>query len=533
MDYHNMLRTVSLYTVLLLAVCTTAQALDFHFDDVTNTQTRTIDYWEMKLGRDLLYGPYRETKFTFAHKIDVATRTEQMQARILETLPGATSGFGRQGELVFSTDDGDYVLKLHPYAKTATLEVLRKATYTPFIRLNATSWPLNTKLAKKGTDAPLPSFLPLVDEAAIRRLEYIKYDEQVFQVGKQKLSATGRFWTIEYALDSFTRTNSLRYRTAHNLRDLLLDRGAVLYPADSERYAFELNQYGHHLVGLVECYDQSFKLKLIESEDFTQQLALTPDKLKAELDDTGKVILQGIYFDTDKATLKPESNRAITAAATLLRHYDDLELEIQGHTDSQGDDTHNMDLSTRRARAVVDALVGAGIARERLQSRGFGESTPVADNDTDEGRALNRRVEMHRLRGGDSVRVIDIDFIKPLPNAELVAHRQYEKVDFIQRHTLPYAQKADTESFTGFHEDAREYRIIRDGRQDSSFGRVEIIRNYENILPMLGASLNGRTRNELYFTFPDRGDGTPLYGSVFAYEGSYVVRLYIQARTKD
>jgi OOP family OmpA-OmpF porin len=67
---------------------------------------------------------------------------------------------------------------------------------------------------------------------------------------------------------------------------------------------------------------------------------------------------------------------------------------VDGHTDSEGEDAYNLDLSTRRGRAVVAWLVGKGIAEHRLEARGFGEAEPVADNATEEGRAWNRRVEL-------------------------------------------------------------------------------------------------------------------------------------------
>jgi OOP family OmpA-OmpF porin len=73
-------------------------------------------------------------------------------------------------------------------------------------------------------------------------------------------------------------------------------------------------------------------------------------------------------------------------------------VEVDGHTDSRGSDAHNLDLSQRRAAAVRQYLVGHGIAPERLEAQGFGESKPVADNDTAHGMALNRRVELNVLK---------------------------------------------------------------------------------------------------------------------------------------
>ena len=115
-----------------------------------------------------------------------------------------------------------------------------------------------------------------------------------------------------------------------------------------------------------------------------------------QLDRIGKIDLYGVYFDTDKDSLKPESDAVLNQVLGLLKQYPQLRLVIAGHTDAQGSDVHNLDLSNRRAQSVVAWLVGRGIAADRLQAEGHGESQPVASNDTAEGRALNRRVELRK-----------------------------------------------------------------------------------------------------------------------------------------
>lgn len=106
------------------------------------------------------------------------------------------------------------------------------------------------------------------------------------------------------------------------------------------------------------------------------------------------ITLRGIYFDVNKTTIKPESRPALADAAQILKDNPTIRVEIQGHTDSQGSDEYNLRLSDGRANAVVNYLVqNFGIDRNRLVARGYGESMPVADNSTPDGRALNRRVE--------------------------------------------------------------------------------------------------------------------------------------------
>ena len=101
-----------------------------------------------------------------------------------------------------------------------------------------------------------------------------------------------------------------------------------------------------------------------------------------------------VNFDTDKASIRPESMPTVTEVATLLQQNPTLRLAVQGNTDNAGTPAHNQQLSEARAAAVVAALVRAGIGAARLQTAGFGQSQPLADNATEAGRAQNRRVEL-------------------------------------------------------------------------------------------------------------------------------------------
>jgi outer membrane protein OmpA-like peptidoglycan-associated protein len=117
--------------------------------------------------------------------------------------------------------------------------------------------------------------------------------------------------------------------------------------------------------------------------------------LKGDIGTTGHAAVYGIYFDTAKADIKPESAPALQEIGKLLQQDPNLKLYIVGHTDSVGDLQMNMDLSRRRADAVVKALTGAyGVAPERLQAYGAGPMAPVASNRDERGRAKNRRVEL-------------------------------------------------------------------------------------------------------------------------------------------
>lgn len=107
----------------------------------------------------------------------------------------------------------------------------------------------------------------------------------------------------------------------------------------------------------------------------------------------GKIIVNGIKFDVNKATLKPESMGPINKIYQLMVKKPELNFSVEGHTDSDGGNEANMTLSKARGKAVMDKLISMGIASNRLKSNGFGESKPLDNNSTPEGKANNRRVE--------------------------------------------------------------------------------------------------------------------------------------------
>ena len=144
------------------------------------------------------------------------------------------------------------------------------------------------------------------------------------------------------------------------------------------------------------------------SEALTQLRSLVAEITNIRETSRGLVIsLSDVLFDVNSATLRGGAASNVQKISQILNQYPDYKISVEGHTDSQGSDSYNQQLSQRRAASVLDALVAGGVAADRISSQGFGESQPVASNDTPAGRQQNRRVEVIVLGAGkvaDAVR---------------------------------------------------------------------------------------------------------------------------------
>ncbi len=136
---------------------------------------------------------------------------------------------------------------------------------------------------------------------------------------------------------------------------------------------------------------EGYEMTLVEREAMAQDIAA--NQLRERLDKEGFIALY-INFETGSATIQPDSMSQLEEVAQLLKADAALKLEVGGHTDNVGTAESNQKLSDARAKSVVAAIVKHGIAAERVTPKGYGQSTPIADNRTEEGRAKNRRVEL-------------------------------------------------------------------------------------------------------------------------------------------
>ncbi len=134
-------------------------------------------------------------------------------------------------------------------------------------------------------------------------------------------------------------------------------------------------------------------VEIIESEPMDTGMVTVDAEAMAEgIDATGHIDLYGIFFDTNSAQIQPDSNMTLEEITALMETRGSLKVLVVGHTDNQGGYDHNMDLSRRRAAAVVAALEGMGVRADRLRAAGVGYLAPVATNDSPNGRTKNRRV---------------------------------------------------------------------------------------------------------------------------------------------
>jgi OOP family OmpA-OmpF porin len=200
----------------------------------------------------------------------------------------------------------------------------------------------------------------------------------------------------DHEITPFQDAKNQYYLTARLVRDGQTVNAAV-YVAESDGLDWQeptperpiVIRFGQPVIGVDVISSRQADRRMVEVK--------ANDMAKA-LKDTGKIDIYGIYFDIDKTELRPESKSTLEEVAKLLKADPSLRLEVGGHTDNTGAAAHNMQLSGGRAAAVVNALVTIyGVDRARLQANGYGDSKPVAPNDTDQNRAKNRRVELRKL----------------------------------------------------------------------------------------------------------------------------------------
>jgi OOP family OmpA-OmpF porin len=205
----------------------------------------------------------------------------------------------------------------------------------------------------------------------------------------------GKYWMVDYYVKEGSKPNS-PLQTVRNFKGAIEKAGGkVVYVNDTDlmRVTGKIVKGGAEtwVYALPRDLGYGYTLYIVEQEAMKQEI--TSNIMMDSLNATGHIAL-AITFDTGKATIKGESMPIIDQMVDLMETNADLIVEIQGHTDNVGKPEANQKLSEDRANAVKNALVERGIAADRMSAVGFGDTKPVADNKTEEGRAQNRRVEL-------------------------------------------------------------------------------------------------------------------------------------------
>ncbi len=244
-------------------------------------------------------------------------------------------------------------------------------------------------------DHPLFTRLPNYYIDTYEEFEFDSYDGFVDRSGNYK-TVEGRKFYINYHFKEGTNYLS-EAQIIGNYREAFKKIGGVVQYEDSYNLHMSLEKGGRVTWVHIGPWNggQGIALYIVEEKAMEQYVVADADALAKEINLTGKVAVYGIYFDTGKAVVKPDSKLALDEIAKLLKKDTSLKIYVVGHTDSVGSFDSNMSLSKARAEAVVDVLVKEyGIDSGRLKAHGVGPLVPASTNRSEDGRAMNRRVEL-------------------------------------------------------------------------------------------------------------------------------------------
>lgn len=245
-------------------------------------------------------------------------------------------------------------------------------------------------------DHPLLTRLP---DYWIEACTLKQFDAYGFMTGKGKpVQVEGLFTNIRYRPPANLTVKPSTLQVLRNVENAVKQVGGTVMATDSSKETLKLTKDGKELwIEVWADYTGKYILTIVEKAAMAQQLVANADAFADGLKTTGHIAVEGIYFETGKSELKPESTAAIAEVAKLLKSDAGLKLYVVGHTDNAGALEGNMKLSQSRAQSVVQALTKThGIEATRIKAFGNGPYAPVASNEAEEGRAKNRRVELVR-----------------------------------------------------------------------------------------------------------------------------------------
>jgi len=205
----------------------------------------------------------------------------------------------------------------------------------------------------------------------------------------------GKLTKIEYTIKTGAKSVSM-VQIARNYGNAIKKIGGKILVDDGRVVLAKIQKGGALTHVQVSAFNdgRNYELVIVESKAMEQEVVADANALSQSIAANGKAAVYGIYFDTGKSVIKPESAPTIDEIVKLLNQSPKLALFVVGHTDNVGTLESNLKLSSDRAASVVKALVGKGISSSRLKAAGVGPYCPETSNATEEGKAKNRRVEL-------------------------------------------------------------------------------------------------------------------------------------------
>jgi outer membrane protein OmpA-like peptidoglycan-associated protein len=215
--------------------------------------------------------------------------------------------------------------------------------------------------------------------------------------GTTSLEKQGHFFQLVYKFDGEWEKRPSTTQIMQNYANAVKKSGGdILYQSEGRLDAKIKKTDAVYWMTVTSDGSGDYWVRTVREEAMKQDVTdISAAEIKKGIDEEGRIAFYGIYFDTDKAILKPESGNALAEIAKYLKENAAVNVFIVGHTDNTGDFNHNNSLSKARAEAVVNELVSKyQVEKTRLTAQGVGPLSPVAANKTEEGKAKNRRVEM-------------------------------------------------------------------------------------------------------------------------------------------
>jgi len=222
-------------------------------------------------------------------------------------------------------------------------------------------------------------------------------DNKEFEQAQMPIDKEGNQKTVEgeyHSWDYGTREGVSEIQVFRNFETALKQGGFTIVYEDSPGY---ITARKGNTWYMLDNRGSFYYQTIVTEKAMTQEVTADASSLADELNKSGHVAVYGIHFDTGKATIQADSESILSEIVKMLQQNPDIKLSVEGHTDNVGSPASNQSLSEKRAQAVVAWLTSHGIPASRLKAKGWGQTKPVADNSTDDGKAKNRRVELVKM----------------------------------------------------------------------------------------------------------------------------------------